>query len=100
MSGLSCRPPFPNSPPDRGVPLVLPGVGSYITKDAKLVYVGIFFRVDSGYLWMQGFVAGAGKAGIALVDLGVGISLLEVGQVVPSRPILAVAAMSTYSPWN
>ena len=31
---------------------------------------------------MQGFVAGAGQAGIALVDLDVGISLLEVGQVV------------------
>jgi len=67
---------------DRPDPVVLTGVGSDIGEDAQLGQVRVVFRVDAFELWVEGFVAGAGQAGIALVDLGVGISLLEVDEMV------------------
>lgn len=56
---------------DRPDPVVLAGVGCDICQDAQLGQVRVVFRVDAFELWMEGFVAGAGQAGIAFVDLGV-----------------------------
>jgi hypothetical protein len=67
---------------DRPDAVVLAGVGCDICQDAQLGQVRVVFRVDAFELWMEGGVAGAGQAGIALVDLGVGISLLEVDEMV------------------
>ena len=61
-----------------GVLLVLARVGSDIGQDAQLGDVGVFFGVDALEIGMEGGVAGAGQAGIALVDLDVGIALAEV----------------------
>jgi hypothetical protein len=48
------------------------------------VDVGIVFGVYAFELRMEGFVAGAGQAGIAFGDLDEGISCMEVGVVVIS----------------
>jgi hypothetical protein len=48
------------------------------------VDVGIVFWVHSFEFRMEGFVAGAGQAGIAFRDLDEGISCVEVGVVVIS----------------
>ena len=66
------------------VGVVLPGVGSHIGQDGHLVDVGIVFGIDSFEFRMQGFIAGAGQAGIAFGDLDEGISFMEVGVVVIS----------------
>ncbi len=44
--------------------------------------VWIVFGVDSGYLWMYSFVAGAGQACKSLVDLDERIANVEVGVIV------------------
>jgi hypothetical protein len=49
-------------------PVVLARVGSHVTEDAQLGDVGIVFRIDSFEFRMERGVAGAGEAGIALVD--------------------------------
>jgi hypothetical protein len=54
--------------------LVLAGVGSDIGQDAQPGDVRVVFGVDAFELRVEGGVAGAGETGIALVDLGVGIS--------------------------
>jgi hypothetical protein len=48
------------------------------------VDVGIVFWIYSFEFRMEGFVAGAGQAGIAFGDLDEGISFMEVGVVVIS----------------
>jgi hypothetical protein len=58
--------------------LILAGVGSYVAKDAHLGDVGVIFGIDSLKLGVEGGVSVAGQAGIALVDLDVGIALVEV----------------------
>jgi hypothetical protein len=55
---------------DGADPVVLTGVGRDVAQDAHLGDVGVVFRIDSFQLGMQSGVAGAGQAGIALVDLG------------------------------
>jgi hypothetical protein len=62
---------------DRRPLLVFPGVGSNVSQDTHLVDGWVILGVDPFQFRMQGFVAGPGQAGIALVDLDVGISLLE-----------------------
>jgi len=64
--------------------VVLPGVGRHIGQDGHLVDVGIVFRVYVFQFRMEGFIAGAGEAGIAFGDLDEGISCMEVGVVVIS----------------
>ena len=66
------------------VGVVLPGVGRHIGQDGHLVDVGIVFGIYSFEFRMEGFVAGAGQAGIAFGDLDEGISFMEVGVVVIS----------------
>ena len=61
-----------------GVLLVLAAVGSDIGQDTQLGDVGVLFGAESLEFRMEGGIAGAGQAGIALVDLDVGISLVEV----------------------
>jgi hypothetical protein len=63
-------------------PVVLPGVWRHVAEDAQLVDVWIVFWVDSLELGVQGGVAGAGQASIALIDLGVRVTLLEVDEMV------------------
>jgi hypothetical protein len=69
--------------------LVLPGVRGDVTQDAHLGEVGVVLRVDVLQLRMQGLIAGAGQPGVSLVDLGVGISLAEVDEVVGSGRALS-----------
>ena len=47
--------------------------------------VGIVFWIYSFEFRVEGFVSGAGQAGIAFGDLDEGISFMEVGVVVISR---------------
>ena len=61
-----------------GVLLVLAGVGSDIGQDAQLGDVGVLLGVESFEFGMEGSVARARQAGIAFIDLDVGISLVEV----------------------
>ena len=63
-------------------PAVLMGVGSNVAEDAQLGDVGIVFGVDAFELWMERSVAGARQASVALVHLGVGVTLLEVDEMV------------------
>ena len=65
---------------DGGIALVFAGVGSYVGEDTQLGDIGVVFGVGSFEFGMQGGVAGAGQAGIAFIDLDVGISLAEVDQ--------------------
>ena len=46
--------------------------------------VGIVFRIQAFEFRMEGFIAGAGQAGISFGDLDEGISFMEVGVVVIS----------------
>ncbi len=69
--------------------LVLPRVRSDVAQDAQLGEVGVVLRVDVLQFRMQGLVAGPGQPGVSLVDLGVGISLAEVDEVVGSRRALS-----------
>ena len=73
----------------RGHALVLPRVRSDVTQDAHLGEVGVVLRVDVLQLRMQRLVAGPGQPGVSLIDLDVGISLAEVGEVVGSRRALS-----------
>jgi len=75
---------------DRGVLLILPGVGCDISQDVELGDVWVVFRIDALQLRMQGFIACSRKTGISLVDLDVGISFLEVGEADPERTASAV----------
>jgi hypothetical protein len=56
--------------------VVLTGVGSDVAEDGELVDVGVVFWIESFQLWVGGGVAGAGQAGITLVNLDVGSPLL------------------------
>ncbi len=58
----------------RSVALILAGVGGDIGQDAQLGDIGVVFGADAFQFRMQGLVAGAGQAGIAFIDLGVGIA--------------------------
>jgi hypothetical protein len=59
------------------VRVVFTGVRRHVGQDGQLVDVRVILRIGSLEFRMQGLVAGAGQAGIALVDLDVGISLAE-----------------------
>ena len=72
--------------------LVLAGVGSDISQDAQLGNVGVLFGVESLELGMEGGVAGTGQAGIAFIDLDVGIAM---GRVSFSIYISQICAMLT-----
>ena len=65
--------------------VVFTGVGSHVGQDGQLVHVRIVFRINSLELGMDGFVAGAGQTGKALVDLYIRIAEMEVGVVVIAR---------------
>jgi len=64
--------------------VALPGVGRHIGQDGHLVDVGIVLWIYSFEFRMEGFIAGAGQAGIAFGDLDEGIAFMEVGVVVIS----------------
>ena len=67
---------------DGADPVVLTRVGSHVTEDAQLGDVRVVFGIDAFEFWMERSIAGAGKTGIALVDLDVGVTLLEVDEVI------------------
>ena len=73
-------------------PVVLARVGSHVTEDAQLGDAGVVFWIDSFELWMEGIVASAGETGIALVDLDVRVTLLEVDEMIfagnPARHVV------------
>jgi hypothetical protein len=74
-SGRTERPGLP-------VRMELAGVGRNVAEDGELVDVRVVFGIESFELRVDGFVAGAGQAGVSLVDLDVGVSDAEVGHVV------------------
>ena len=63
---------------------LLTGVGCDIRQDANLGHLGVVLRIDACDLWMDCFIALAWQAGIAFIQLDVGVALLEVDQVVVS----------------
>ena len=47
--------------------------------------VGVVFGLESLQFWMECFIACTGETGVAFVDLDVGITYMEVGEVVITR---------------
>src|ERR1017187_7672948 len=89
--------------------VVFPGVGSHVGQDGHLVDVWIVLWIYVFEFWMERRIAGAGQAGIAIIDLDEGIAVMEVGVVIVSwKPAGGVVwselwyfrSLSTYSSCN